>query len=693
VVNFSPAIPANNGTAYFGLEDAIQTQCSPVTLPSPPLYQNDPKWGSTRLGPAWSTVTIAEFGCYLTDLATEINYFAQRSGVSFKTDPPTLNSYLIANNGFLACNGTHACVDLAKEKGLIESYAAANKVTMNVGSLDTRRDDFTVDQYLCQQYPPMLWVGASASGPAHHWLVAYGQSTVTLPSSSSVASYSVQDPFDYVSGGLASPYVAPYGNTLAPPVWNNTYSGYHLFSDTFAVSGGLYVSAGGWFNWIVNTLSTLLTDGAVYDLVVTAPDGTKVGYNPQTSTSYRTIAGAGYAVDQIGDATQSSGGNITGPMKYVSIPGAANGNYTIEVYGTGTGTYGLNVLSYDITGKYTEVPLTGSVTPGSYEKRTFSYSSAPKTSATVALSNLTQTYTGAALAPSAATTPSGLSVSLYYVDQSGNPVMSPTKAGIYTAVATINDTQFVGTTSGTFTINQVAATVTLGNLTQAYSGSPITPTVTTTPSGLATLLSYNGSSAAPTVPGTYTVTASISDPNYTGTATGTLTITYSFTAASSGESTETISKGDTATYTLTLTPPSGTKFPFEVDFTTSGLPAGATATFSPSKIAPGSSATTVTLSVATTTSIAANGAYESGLGRLVASCLLVPFLGLFAFRRRAGSVFANSLRCLLILLIFAAISFGLSACAGNSPPQTFNFNVTATSGAAQQSIPLVLIVK
>ena len=50
--------------------------------------------------------------------------------------------------------------------------------------------------------------------------------------------------------------------------------------------------------------------------------------------------------------------------------------------------------------------------------------------------------------------------------------------------ATVNDPHYTGSASGTFTVIPAAATVTLSNLTQTYTGSPLTPNASTTPVGL-----------------------------------------------------------------------------------------------------------------------------------------------------------------------------------------------------------------
>ena len=89
---------------------------------------------------------------------------------------------------------------------------------------------------------------------------------------------------------------------------------------------------------------------------------------------------------------------------------------------------------------------------------------------------------------------------------------------------------FPATATVTLQVNPAAATVTLNaaSLTQIFDGTPKSVTVTTSPPNLSVSVSYtqNGTTVtAPTNAGTYNVTATITDPNYQGSATGTLTIT------------------------------------------------------------------------------------------------------------------------------------------------------------------------
>jgi rhamnogalacturonan endolyase len=79
--------------------------------------------------------------------------------------------------------------------------------------------------------------------------------------------------------------------------------------------------------------------------------------------------------------------------------------------------------------------------------------------------------------------------------------------------------------SGLTVTVKAIATVTLGDLTQAYDGTPRAATATTNPPGLAVAFTYDGSPTPPTLPGSYAVVATIDDSTYAGSASGTLVIT------------------------------------------------------------------------------------------------------------------------------------------------------------------------
>lgn len=144
-----------------------------------------------------------------------------------------------------------------------------------------------------------------------------------------------------------------------------------------------------------------------------------------------------------------------------------------------------------------------------------------KLAATLKLGDLAATYDGTAKSVSVTTEPAGLATDVTY----NGSATAPAQAGSYLVVATIIDPNYEGSVAGQLTITKSAATVTLGDLSQRYDGTPRAATATTEPTGLNVVFTYDGSATAPTLPGAYAVVATIDDGNYTGSAAGTLTIT------------------------------------------------------------------------------------------------------------------------------------------------------------------------
>lgn len=137
----------------------------------------------------------------------------------------------------------------------------------------------------------------------------------------------------------------------------------------------------------------------------------------------------------------------------------------------------------------------------------------PKIMAWVSLADLYQVYDGTAKTATVFTFPGDLPVNVTYNGSSS----APTNAGIYQVVATIEDTNYFGSTTDTLII--AGATIELANRYQVYDGKAHSVTATTTPAGLSVSLSYNGSTEPPTNAGFYTVVATVDDPQYFATVT------------------------------------------------------------------------------------------------------------------------------------------------------------------------------
>src|SRR5881397_1841435 len=147
-----------------------------------------------------------------------------------------------------------------------------------------------------------------------------------------------------------------------------------------------------------------------------------------------------------------------------------------------------------------------------------------KGAATITLGSLEQTYDGSPRPATATTNPPGLSGISFTYDGSAS---APTNIGQYAVVAAFSNPNYQAPdVTGTLTISQATATITLSNLAQTYDGSAKHAIATTSPAGLSGVsITYNGSEIAPTNAGSYAVVATLSNPNtLPATAEGTLVI-------------------------------------------------------------------------------------------------------------------------------------------------------------------------
>jgi hypothetical protein len=176
------------------------------------------------------------------------------------------------------------------------------------------------------------------------------------------------------------------------------------------------------------------------------------------------------------------------------------------------------------------------------------------------------------------------------------------------------------------------------------------------------------------------------------------TIVQSFSLNAGGSTSQTVQSGGTAVYTLGVSPAVRTTLP-AINFVVSGLPAGATATFSPQTIPAGNGATNVTLSIQTSVQSAMLERNRKLGGGLVVALgiLLLPFGG--GIRRSGKSMLRLSY---LVLFLAGAVSLaGLTGCAVLNVPgafpstsaQTYTVTVTSTAASLSQTTTVTLIVE
>jgi hypothetical protein len=234
-------------------------------------------------------------------------------------------------------------------------------------------------------------------------------------------------------------------------------------------------------------------------------------------------------------------------------------------------------------------------------------------------------------------------------------------------------------------VNSATAGVQTGTV-SFLNGSTVLATVTIV-AGQPAVYSETGLSS-----GTYSVTASYSgDGNFLpGASTGApVSITVSdLDLALGGDNNKSVVPGGAVTYNFPLSPVVTSTFIYSVALTATGLPPGATYTFSPASIPAGSGTLPVAFTVQTAKTTAmlhrAPGSSRSPWFALLFG-LLLPLAGAKRFRARL-----TALPRMLLLLLFGGLSLGLVAGLGGcgsggflgSPPGQTSYTITisATSG-------------
>ncbi len=276
--------------------------------------------------------------------------------------------------------------------------------------------------------------------------------------------------------------------------------------------------------------------------VTTTPAGLAYSVSYSGSNGVPTLAGIYSVTVTITDPNYTASATATltvhaGPTQ-IFWP-----NLNSIVYGTPLSTTQLSATT-TIPGVFSYNPVAGTIlTPGNYVLSvTFTPNDSPNTP-TTATQALTVTKAGLTIKAVDAGRIYGAANPVFTANVTGavngdtfttsgtTTATTTSPVGTYPIAPSVTGANLayytVTSVNGTLTVSGAPATVTLSNLNQVSDGSPKPATVTTTPAGLATTVTYNGSTTAPSTPGSYSVVATITDANYTGTANGVLVITAS----------------------------------------------------------------------------------------------------------------------------------------------------------------------
>ena len=270
----------------------------------------------------------------------------------------------------------------------------------------------------------------------------------------------------------------------------------------------------------------------------------------------------------------SPGGTPPGTIQFY-VDGATFGSPITLTDGTAvTSTAALTVGSHPITAMYSDDTNYNISTSATY---THTVNKASTTIIVTSLPNPSsfgQAVTFTATVASAGGTPAG--TVQFYVDgvalgaaqnlssSSATTVTSTLSVSTHIITATyIGNANYNLSTSSLLNqqVGKASATITLDRLTQTYTGVQRPITATTSPLGLAVVITYTGISGtvygptqiAPTDAGTYLVTATISDTNYQGNANNTLIVNRASTTVSLTSLPNPATYGQLVTFTATMT--------------------------------------------------------------------------------------------------------------------------------------------
>ncbi|MCL5952060.1 MAG: hypothetical protein M1132_10140 [Chloroflexi bacterium] len=267
---------------------------TPSTLPWHPPWYNQ-----TLLGYASGDTydTVGRYGCALASYAMILGHYGQLYSPPLQTDPGDLNAHM---------------------QGLdpvsFEQYAWSKGVNVFQSGVGPANDFTGLHSQLTKGDLVMLQLGVSGSPTRVHYVVVTGETTVH-----NQATYTINDPV--------------YGQvTLLGRYGKNDFQAayYYMLGPTTFNRSAVEISA-----------------HSPVQLLVTDTQGRRVGYDPRTGLSYNEIPNAGYVTGAIAGPD----GNTLPEFKYVLIPQPSSSSYYLQVIGTGTGGYTIDVIQTDSSGK------------------------------------------------------------------------------------------------------------------------------------------------------------------------------------------------------------------------------------------------------------------------------------------------------------------------------------------------------
>jgi len=270
------------------------------------------------------------------------------------------------------------------------------------------------------------------------------------------------------------------------PLPAKTY-GDPAFSLSAIASSGLPVSYTSSNTSVATVSGTTVTIVGAGSAVITASQGGNAVYNPATAVARTLTVNKAALTVRAADATRPYG--VENPAFSATYSGFVNGDTQASL--SGSPALSTAAIATSPVGTYPIVAAAGTLASPNYG---FTFVNGvltvAKATATVILGGLSTTYDGTQKAATATTVPAGLAVILTY---DGGPA-APVAAGSYSVVATVSDSNYAGSASGTLIIARASQTITFALLPAKTYGDPAFTLSAT--AGSALPVSYTSSNPA-----------------------------------------------------------------------------------------------------------------------------------------------------------------------------------------------------
>lgn len=219
-------------------------------------------------------------------------------------------------------------------------------------------------------------------------------------------------------------------------------------------------------------------------------------YEGTASTNFEIVKGTAQIILSNLETTYDSTAKA---VSYETVPAGLVADFTYD----GDSEAPTNAGTYEVIATINDANYNGTIT----EVLTIH-----KASAVISVSNPTHTFDGTLKGVDIATLPTALPYSVTYNGSTDQPA----DAGEYEVVVTINESNYDGEEIVTMVINKAITEITVTDLQKTYNGESHEVSIETTPAGLSTSVTYNGSEELPVDAGLYSVVVEINEANYSG---------------------------------------------------------------------------------------------------------------------------------------------------------------------------------